>query len=251
MFDSLWAKIFGNHDLVRPGKEWVRQQLAFLGSEFGEDRLITSPIVEPTDAFFPDPYDGSPGSLQKLFQRICDLMEVPISSVSLQLFQNNRRFDLVGGDGVSLGIAGGTYHYDGERFVIRLDEAKAYTPMQAVATLAHELSHARLMGEQRIDPTRWDNELLTDLCAVYFGFGVFRANVPAYSPQRDLLWPGTNVGRTEYMSTPMYGYALALIAALRFEEFPAWARHLRGGARAEFKAAMHQMKRESEKSPKV
>jgi hypothetical protein len=40
--------------------------------------------------------------------------------------------------------------------------------------------------------------------------------------------------RAEYMSAAMYGYALAHIAWHRDQARPAWARHLRSGARANF-----------------
>lgn len=47
------------------------------------------------------------------------------------------------------------------------------------------------------------------------------------------------------MTGPMYAYALATIASLRFEEKPAWARHLRWDARQLFRQAMRwQAKRE-------
>ena len=49
-------------------------------------------------------------------------------------------------------------------------------PVALAATLAHELAHARLLGERRIDPGRSDGEQLTDLATIFFGTGIFTAN---------------------------------------------------------------------------
>ncbi|MGN6505185.1 MAG: hypothetical protein ACTHM6_06430 [Tepidisphaeraceae bacterium] len=216
-----------------------------MAREFGAMRFIHRPLIEPTDEFFPDAYDTSDLSVQKLFRRVCEHMEADPARITLRLFDNQQRFTLIGGDGISLGVANGTFQSEGDRFVIRLERNNIHTPMQAVATLSHEVAHFRLIGERGIAPSRWDNELLTDLCAVFLGFGIFRANAPAYAPPRGEVWPGTTLKRAEYMSLPMYGYVLALLATLRCEEKPRWARHLRGGAKSEFTAAlrlMHQCK---------
>ena len=233
-----FSGLFSHFDIDEPSRQWIGEHLRWLGEQCGEDRLIDDPIVEPTDVFFPDPYDGSAEAITALFAKVCGYMNVDPACVELSLFRNrDRGIHLVGDDGVSLGIAGGTYHATAERFVIRLDEAKLHDPARAVATLSHELAYVRLMGENRVDGNRYDNELLTDLCAIYLGFGIFRANAPAYAPPGRHTWPGTQVQRTEYMSLPMIAYTLAVIAERRSESKPAWARHLRGAARAEFRAA--------------
>src|SRR5205085_10807583 len=102
----------------------------------------------------------------------------------------------------------------------------------------HELAHQRLLGEGRADAGAFDNELLTDLTAVYFGFGVFLANNPRKSTGQLGRWPGTRLYRPEYLSEPMSGYAMAHIAWFRDEQWPPWARHLRWAPRAVFKQGL-------------
>jgi hypothetical protein len=97
--------------------------------------------------------------------------------------------------------------------------------------------HDRLLGEQRLSHSTWDNELLTDLTVIFHGLGIFSANHPAYWHQHTGPWPDTDIPRPEYMTAPMLGYALAYRSWLR-EEIPMkWARHLRSSIRAEFKQA--------------
>jgi hypothetical protein len=110
--------------------------------------------------------------------------------------------------------------------------------MSLVGTIAHELAHVRLLGEERIRPTVFDNELLTDLTVVYHGLGIFLANVPRTWESHLTYWPGTDALQTEYMHQAMFGYALAHMAWIRSERKPEWSRHLRPDARASFKQGL-------------
>ena len=89
----------------------------------------------------------------------------------------------------------------------------------------------------------FDNELLTDLTALYFGFGVFISNNTHKSTGELTYWPGTQLRRPEYLSEPMIGYALALIAWHRDELRPAWSKHLSWTPRSVFKAAMRYLEK--------
>jgi hypothetical protein len=93
------------------------------------------------------------------------------------------------------------------------------------------------MGENRVSGDAFDNELLTDLTVVFHGLGIFLANSPRYWESDATVWPNTSSLKPEYMTTPMYAYALALRSWLREEPFPAWRKHLVPGVRAEFKQA--------------
>ena len=104
--------------------------------------------------------------------------------------------------------------------------------------LFHELAHQRLLGEGRIDDDIFDNELLTDLTALYFGFGVFVSNNTHKSTGELNKWPGTDLHRPEYLSEPMIGYALALLAWHRDEARPDWAKHLGWTPRSVFRSAL-------------
>jgi hypothetical protein len=100
------------------------------------------------------------------------------------------------------------------------------------------VAHQRLIGEGRSESDSFDNELLTDLTAVYHGFGVFLANNPRKSKGGLHYWPGTQLRRPEYISEPMLGYAMAHIAWFRDEPRPAWAKHLRWAPRGVFQEAL-------------
>jgi hypothetical protein len=221
-------------------KRWVEEQLRWLTGQFGLHLLLERPIVLPTPEFFPDAWDGTPKAVRRLFRRVCGYMDVDADAVELRFFTDR------GNEGMGTlvplaGIAAGTWaggEGPWQKGVIRLEKSTLDRPADLVGTMAHELAHQRLLGEGRIEVGRFDNELLTDLTAVYHGFGVFLANNPRKSTGQLSRWPGTQLHRPEYLLEPMFGYALAHVAWMRDEPRPAWARHLRRVPRSVFKQGL-------------
>ena len=175
-----------------------------------------------------------------MFNRVCQYMSVDPDCVELELFKDLTPGTMSAIDPM-LGFAAGTWQAGTEDVhsgKIRIEESALDRPANLVGTMAHELSHQRLLGEGRIDSSSFDNELLTDLTAVYHGFGVFLANNPRRSTGELSYWPGTKLRRPEYLSEPMLGYALAHIAWFRDEDRPEWAKALRWAPRAVFKQGL-------------
>lgn len=229
--------LFGSDCPLDPhGKAWVEDRLAWLRDEFGADDLYGRTVVLPTPEFFPDPYDGSRDSVFPLFDRVCDYMGVERGLLRLEFLRPaaNPLF-LVndGGEAVPTEAAG---WYAGD--VVRLNENEMTDPMWLVGTLAHELAHQRLLGEGRIDPDVYDNELLTDLTTVFMGMGIFLANSPRHWDGNYTSWPGTELRKPEYMTGAMFGYALALLAWVRGSDRPAWMRYAASGVRSEMRQGL-------------
>jgi hypothetical protein len=218
-------------------RDWIDQRWRWLTDEFGVDAMINSKTVLPTPEFFPDKYDASESAVGTLVERVCAYMGVSPSMIDIQFYANIARPYLVNEDGHGIGEAVGTYHEGDSRFIIRLEKSTFDNPRQLIATIAHELAHVRLLGEGRIARDAFDNELLTDLTCVFMGLGIFRGNQPGYSLSKPSVWPGTAQPKPEYMTTPMYGHALAHRCWLREEPLPKWRKHLNMGLRAEFKQA--------------
>ncbi len=146
--------------------------------------MLERQLILPTEEFFPDKWDGTPQAGQVMFRRVCGYMGVDPRHVSLEFFDDPTPNSFLALD-PSMGIAAGTWSPTsefGSSGFIRLERGSLDRPSDLVGTMAHELSHQRLLGERRLSPNAFDNELLTDLTAVYFGFGVFVANNPASTP---------------------------------------------------------------------
>ncbi len=220
-------------------KAWVEERLAWLAEEFADSAFTGRRIILPTPQFFPDEYDGSEKSLRRMLDRVCRYMDVSPDDVELQFTDQAGKVWLVN-DSVQYLPSGfaGLYSQDSDGTVIKIDGASLDNLVGLVGTMAHELAHVRLLGENRISSDVFDNELLTDLTTVHFGFGIFKANSPRSWQSTMTTWPGTELRKPEYMSAPMYAWALAHLAIFRDERKPAWARYLSPGARANLKQAI-------------
>jgi hypothetical protein len=225
-------------------RRWIDTRWRWLIEQFGSQLMIDSPTVLPTDEYFPDPYDASREAVCRLAAQVCDYMLVPRDLVDVRFYCEAGRPGFVNEQGHELGGTAGLYE-EGARCTIHLEESQVREPMLLVGTIAHELAHHRLLGENRISPDAYDNELLTDLTVIFHGLGIFLANAPRHWQSDATRWPGTDLFKPEYMSTPMYGYALALRCWLREEPLPAWRRHLARGVRAEFRQALRFLESEA------
>jgi len=218
-------------------KRWMEDRLKWLAKQFGLHILLEAPVILPTAEFFPDPWDGSPKAVRRMFRRVCGYMHVNPDHMDLTLFDDKPFMDT---------MRAGTWQPSdtyGKSGSVHLDRGGVYRPADLVGTMAHELAHQRLLGEGRFDPDTFDNELLTDLTAVYHGFGVFLANNPRKSTGELGYWPGTKLFMPEYLSEPMLGYAMAHVAWFRDEEWPQWAKHLRWAPRAVFKQGLRYLQK--------
>jgi hypothetical protein len=221
-------------------KRWVEDRLQWLSRQFGLHILLERPIILPTNEFFPDPYDGSPKSVRRMFRRVCNYMEVDPETIEIKLFTDRTPGSVVAID-PKRGFSAGTWQQgegSWQKGAIRVERTALDRPADLIGTMAHELAHQRLLGEGRVDPDSFDNELITDLTAVYHGFGVFLANNPRKSTGALSHWPGTKLRRPEYISEPMLGYAMAHIAWIRDEGRPVWAKALRWAPRGVFKQGL-------------
>jgi hypothetical protein len=212
-------------------KAWVEERLTWLAEEFEDSAFSGRRLVLPTPEFFPDVYDGSKKSVRRLLDRVCGMMDVVPDLVALKFIDDSRKLWLVNDTGHYLPEAAGTYEEGERKFIVRLAKSGLDNPMELVGTIAHELAHVRLLGESRILQEAFDNELLTDLAVVHFGLGIFLANIPRHWDSQYSLWPDSNLRKPEYMTPPMFGWALAHLAWFRGECKPAWAKHLSWGAR--------------------
>ncbi len=219
-------------------KLWLEKRLLWLGEQFGMDVFTRRAVVLPTDDFFPDHYDGSEAAARRILERVCRYMEVDAETVALRLFTHGDQPLLVDDKGRYLATTAGLYQASAYETLIQLECSQLQDPMELVGTIAHELAHVRLLGEGRIDGDVYDNELLTDLTVVFHGLGIFLANIPRAWPSDFSTWPGTGVPRPEYMTQPMFGYALAHAAWLRGEQKSHWSRHLKMDAKASFRQGL-------------
>ena len=86
-----------------------------------------------------------------------------------------------------------------------------------VSVFSHELAHYLTATSQEAPPGGWDNwEFVTDICAIFMGFGIFQANsafkFQQYATTDSIGWSTSGVG---YLSQKERCFALAIFLKLK------------------------------------
>ncbi len=230
---------------------WVDEGFRRLDKMLGHRRMIDAQVVLPTAEHFPDRYDKTPATVEKLFQRVCCYMQVDRSRIELEIFPDEteelRRMLPHWSGGNSNKCAGlfieeqaesGDGPSDEKHMIVAIRSTQLKDPLSLVATVAHELGHVILLGGGRMNPGTPDHEAMTDLLTVFLGLGIFTANSAGRFTQfQDDKHQGWSMQRLGYLPEPVYGYALAKFAMERGENKPGWTKHLSTNVKSYFKSS--------------
>lgn len=215
-------------------KTWIEGRLQYLRGLFGDERFLRRPLIAVTKDQFPELYLPKGTNLQALFERVCTLMCVDPARVDLQVLPALQPLQLQNQSEKWVSMAAGTYERrPGRRSVVRVDagDASAF-PGHQIVTFAHELAHLRLHEDVNHGHFEIDSELLTDLAVLHHGFGVMQSGSPRAWESQLTLWPDSTRPMPKYMSSVMFGWALATQAYLREETRPAWFAGIHHDARS-------------------
>lgn len=207
---------------------WHLENFTWLIEEYGPETFARTKLILPTARYFPT--DGETG--HDLASRIFD-------QVKAYCGMRDWEVDLVGDDNplaedaaLSLMMvapqkhAVGTFGVAGNRIQISYVPSLLKQPHRLIATFAHELAHY-LLATARSDPPCDEDEMefLTDLTAVYLGFGVFLANGRfRFESLNDGTRQGWRLGHMGYLPEADLIFALALfIEAKAVDPAPALA----------------------------
>lgn len=228
-------------------KAWLDEAFAWLIEEIGIGVLKSVEVILPTEDFFPDPYDGSRRSIRRILDRVCEYMDVDPETIEVRFMEHEDLAQVhpLAANGETREHALGTYQMrkDG-RHAISLDMSQAANPQMMVATIAHELGHVILHGEDRLDPDYEGHEPMTDLITVFYGIGIFNANSSfVFEQWTNSQFQGWRAGGAGYLSEQAFAYALALFAHTRGETKPAWSKHISTNVRSYFKRSFRYLAR--------
>lgn len=201
---------------------WIEESFQTLLDIFGKEATLLRKVLIPERIHFPVRYDGSEASAFETLRIVANQMEVPIERITLDFYDDHLRQ-------ITDGSPGGMYWGKGENtFEISLVRSKLDEPENMVATLAHEIAHIKLLGENRMEE---NDEPITDLTTIFFGLGIFNANA-AFQTFADSKYYGWT--ESGYLTQMEWGYGLSLFAYIRQEKNPQWANYLCKNVKADF-----------------
>jgi hypothetical protein len=199
---------------------WHVANFAWLVRQFGGDRgLAHAKLVLPASGFFVADNEEGHAFAVRIFDQVkayCGMADWEVELVA----DDNPLAEPAAVSAVMVAPqkhALGTFGVAGNRIVISYVPVLLRRPDQLIATLAHELAHYLLATAREPPPCEQDEiEFLTDLAAVYLGFGVFLANTRfRFEALHDGSMHGWRIGHSGYLPEADLIFALALFIQTR------------------------------------
>ncbi|PCC67815.1 hypothetical protein SAMN02745121_02451 [Nannocystis exedens] len=197
-------------------RAWLLERLGALLRAADWQHFVCTPIVLPRPEFFPDRFTRSAAGVLRLVRRLFRYADLELGA-EVELYEGRppapegptalgATHHHEGAAGLFLGIDGGVARFGAD--LALLDDPDGIT-----ATLAHEVAHAYRSHHALCVADHELEEELTDLTAVFLGFGVLSANA-ALRHRSEQLHDGTfrsrwSVQRLGYLSPQELCFVLA------------------------------------------
>lgn len=218
---------------------WVKRRLFLINQKLF--KTSSKELILPNADFFPFELHQVEEDAYLILNQIATLIGENVDEVELK-FYSEQPLDL--GEGrktakdSTKGTAG-TYQFFTNIISIEIGQLKHSEKL--VATMIHELCHYFM--QNKYGKYRWgkDEELMTDLLAVAYGFGIFMGNAKynfqQYQTGTRQGWSWSTQG---YLKLPLIAHAMAIIelekgnSSLR----PKWFKHLNLGFKQAYRKSM-------------
>lgn len=210
--------------ITQDDKIWVDKNIEWLKEVFGIEKFNAIQTIRPNSDFFDYKFTGEQKDAEYVLYKVINWMSVLNKNIKLEFITDG---SMESGDGTILvnpaaGIrnswsgAAGTYRIEKGVTIISIDLKTLKDPEKLIAVMSHELAHELLLGEGRIVE---NDEHLTDLTAVFFGFGIFIGNskfkFKGYSDSTGSGWSMSSIG---YLPEQIIAYAMAKLSLERKEK---------------------------------
>ncbi|MBI5545165.1 MAG: hypothetical protein HY901_14845 [Deltaproteobacteria bacterium] len=160
---------------------WLVDALALLVQRQGAAPLLSNPLLEPSNRFFPDRWEPSERGVLVLAKRL--LIYAGLESLDARVSSFSQPDEV--GELVEIGTARSWRHEGAAAWFAGIEAGTCLfgvgtetmaEPEVVVATMCHEVAHAyRRFHRLEVDD-RGTEECLTDVTTIYLGFGVLTTN---------------------------------------------------------------------------
>jgi len=246
-FFSRWTKPRFDPERI----DWLFRHFSWLLANYGGHSafLRNYHLIMPGSKDFPVSASAPSQQVEQVFRSIMGHMGMGTWAVTLVPMTegNTPRAESFQKDTSNLSMG---YSSDGVAGYFQLDmwgKAKVgygtyltsdFTPL--VAVLSHEASHYLLTKSITVMPDGWkDLEPVTDLTAIFTGFGLFQVNTASVVYHSAAGQSATNTG---YLPESGRAYALAIFSELSMLDPEFVAKHLRPNPRSSYRAAIEDIR---------
>ena len=213
--------------ITEEDEQWIALSCDWFEKAFAKN-LSEQEIYLPNRGFLGFEFTGTEGDAIRIVEIVADKLGVKDSSIEVYFFEEFHPMEFTD-EGIYSNyeegsqLAGGLYSkvVDGI-YQIGIERTVLKDPIKLIATVAHELAHIKLLGEDRLEE---NDEHLTDLSASLFGFVIFLANS---SINKMTTWAGNTHtgwrigGGSGYLHYKVYAVLIAYWLMKRKEKKPDW-----------------------------
>lgn len=192
---------------------------------FGND-IIKKPMLTRDHPIFPIEINDK-SEIIPLAHNIAKVMDIDPKTLDIGFFEGTKPVDASAIDPENNDYSAAGLYYgkntDGKYEVDFADNIHEDIG-RIIATIVHEFSHIKLLGEGRMEE---NSEELTDMLPLFYGFGLFNSDkvltFTRESHGTQSSWQSNTLG---YLSFADWGYLFALYIYKRNEIEPEWFDHL-------------------------
>lgn len=244
--------MFGGGRLVdRDIEDWIFDGFETLHEKLGpQKQLCRTPLVLPSPGAFVVEGESDREKAECIFRTVASYAGMADWHVELEGFESAgpRQVSEYHFLKPEMSQAAGTFSAEGNSVLIRYDIGLVQQPQNLIATFAHELAHYLLAGYLPDSFADEDHELLTDLTAVYMGFGVFLANTAfEFEGQQTFTGTGWSSRQMGYLSEDTLMAALALFVRVAGEDAGKAREYLKPSLAKRFDRGLKQIDRQDER----
>ncbi len=218
-------------------KEWVETSLDWINEHIVNVAQQTT--IVPDKTHFDWEFNNHINDAYFVLKRVGECYQINTDDIKLGFYSEEEmelgkgmRTKKEGGKGTA-----GMYAKRGKKHHIWIEIRQLKDPPLLVATMAHELSHYVLIGQKEFRIKGIENEWLTDLLTIAYGFGIFIGNAKFNFTQWQSGdgWGGWGYSSQGYLPQQITAYAMAVIEVNRNPNMPKWINHLERNFRGDFK----------------
>lgn len=219
----MFSRLLGKGSFLDSHVEaWCLETWAWMLRNLGGlERLVHTPLVTPSPAFFPASEASGDARGAHVFACVKRLMGMEGWDCRLEPYDRRDANARVGEYWFVHSRAAPNGTFSARDGAVRIAYARDLLkdPASLVGTFAHELCHylIAVVGEPLPDGDD-TMELATDLAVAFSGFGIFGANRAfSFEGHQDAFGHGWRSQRNGYLSERTWAFAIALFLSLRAE----------------------------------
>jgi len=219
---------------------WIEKKLDWVNTNV--INLEKQPTILPDKKYFERDFTGDEDDAHYILEVLSLYFQINPKKIHLNFYSEETQKFSSGLRTERLKKAGtaGLYIQDGYKSFIEIEVQQLKKTPSLIATMAHELSHYILITDKGYFFEGDENEWLTDLTAIAFGFGIFMGNsrFQFNKWQNGDGWSGWSSSAQGYLPEQVIAYAMAEIQFRKKEMKPKWTNYLERGIKKYFQKSL-------------